>query len=129
MIIFMGNYCGDGVKLPTTKTKCETNIYMNKNCFPFRLERFPKGRWFLTVVARNQMSMAVILESRHTTSTAATAAPTAAQPFSASTADDEVIGPSTFYIEEITDTLDHLRSGGVENLANTWLQCNKRPEV
>lgn len=68
------------------------------------------------------MSMVVILESRHTSTTAT-------QPFSMSGVDDEVIGPSTFYIEEITDTLDHLRSGGVENLANTWLQCNKRPEV
>lgn len=68
------------------------------------------------------MSMAVILESRHKTSTTA-------QPYTASAVDDEVIGPSTFYIEEITDTLDHLRSGGVENLANTWLNCNKRPEV
>lgn len=101
------------------QNKCVVKLY-------FFRERFPKGRWFLTVVARNQMSMAVILESRHT-------ANTASQQFTASTGgagdDEEVIGPSTFYIEEITDTLDHLRSGGVESLANTWLQCNKRPEV
>lgn len=73
------------------------------------------------------MSIAVILESRHTTNAASqTLLPLSATP---ATVDDEVVGPSTFYIEEITDTLDHLRGGGVENIANTWLQCNKRPEV
>lgn len=77
------------------------------------------SRWFLTVVARNQLFMAVLLESRHSIDSD--------EP-SSSTAFD-YIGPSRFYIEEIQDTLDHLQSGGVENLANTWLSANKRPEV
>lgn len=75
-------------------------------------------RWFLTIVGRNQLFMAVILESRHMEIEGA----------SSSTATD-YIGPSRFYIEEIQDTLDHLQTGGVENLANTWLSANKRPET
>lgn len=39
------------------------------------------------------------------------------------------ITPSPFYIEEIQDTLEHLRTGGVENLAITWLSSNKRPQI
>lgn len=57
--------------------------------------------------------MAVILESRQTTS-----------------GDEQLcITPSPFYIEEIQDTLEHLRTGGVENLAVTWISSNKRPQV
>lgn len=63
--------------------------------------------------------MAVILESRHSID--------ANEP-SSSTINNR-IGPSRFYIDEIQDTLDHLQSGGVENLAMTWLNANKRPEV
>lgn len=67
------------------------------------------------------MFMAVILESRHFDEY---------QPMDkTSLVDANFIGPSSFYIEEIQDTLDHLRSGGVESLASTWLSCNKRPEV
>lgn len=79
-----------------------------------------KSRWFLTIVARNQLFMAVILESRHRIDPD--------QPSSSANASD-LIGPSRFYIEEIQDTLDHLQSGGIENLAATWLHANKRPEV
>lgn len=86
------------------------------------VDSFPKGRWFLTIVARNQMFMAVILESRHLLNDTTNASGSSAM-------DTEFIGPSSFYIEEIQDTLDHLRTGGVENLAGTWLNCNKRPEV
>lgn len=39
------------------------------------------------------------------------------------------ITPSPFYIEEIQDTLEHLKIGGIENLANAWVNCNKRPQV
>lgn len=79
-----------------------------------------KSRWFLTIVARNQLFMAVILESRHRIDPD--------QPSSSAKSSD-LIGPSRFYIEEIQDTLEHLQSGGIENLAATWLISNKRPEV
>lgn len=79
-----------------------------------------RSRWFLTIVARNQLFMAVILESRHRTNPD--------EPSSSANASCH-IAPSRFYIEEIQDTLDHLQSGGIENLASTWLNANKRPEV
>lgn len=63
--------------------------------------------------------MAVILEARHFHDDA----------MNTSSGDNEIIGPSLFYIEEISDTLDHLRSTGIENLASVWLHSNKRPEV
>lgn len=63
------------------------------------------------------MFMTVIFEARHSSNDAST------------TITKNIIGPSAFYIDEISDTLDHLRTGGIENLANAWLQCNKRPEV
>ncbi|XP_037048340.1 protein inturned [Bradysia coprophila] len=73
----------------------------------------PKGRWFLAVCARYHTLLAVILESRQMTS-----------------GDEQLcITPSPFYIEEIQDTLEHLRTGGVENLAVTWISSNKRPQV
>lgn len=75
--------------------------------------RIPKGRWFLAVCARYHTLLAVILESRQMTS-----------------GDEQLcITPSPFYIEEIQDTLEHLRTGGVENLAVTWISSNKRPQV
>lgn len=76
------------------------------------------SRWFLTIVARGQLCMAVILESRYLDP----------EGISSSTTSD-YIGPSRFYIEEIQDTLDHLQIDGVENLANMWLNANKRPET
>lgn len=77
------------------------------------IHRIPTGRWFLAVCARHHMLLAVILESRQTTS-----------------GDEQLcITPSPFYIEEIQDTLEHLRTGGVENLAITWISSNKRPQV
>lgn len=85
-------------------------------------QRINKSRWFLTVVARNQLFMAVILESRHRIE------PDEASPSSSANATG-LIGPSRFYIDEIQDTLDHLHANGIENLANTWLNANKRPEV
>lgn len=84
--------------------------------------RFPKGRWFLTIIARNQMLLAVILESRHLNNTTSSTS-------NLDSIETEIITPSPFYIEEIQDTLDHLRTGGIENLANTWINCNKRPQV
>lgn len=78
------------------------------------------ARWFLTIVARNQLFMAVILEARHKIDPE--------EPSSSSSASG-FVGPSRFYIDEIQDTLDHLQSGGIENLASTWLNANKRPEV
>lgn len=80
-----------------------------------------QSRWFLTIVARNQLFMAVILESRHRID------PT--EPSSSSSSSSGYIGPSRFYIDEIQDTLDHLQANGIENLASTWLHANKRPEV
>lgn len=80
----------------------------------------PSSRWFLTIVARNQLFLAVILESRHRRNPD--------EPSSSANASG-FIGPSRFYIDEIQDTLDHLQSGGIENLAATWLLANKRPEV
>lgn len=75
--------------------------------------RIPKGRWFLAVCARHHTILAVILESRQTLS-----------------GDEQLcITPSPFYIEEIQDTLEHLRTGGVENLAVTWISSNKRPQI
>lgn len=79
-----------------------------------------QSRWFLTIVARGSLFMAVILESRHKIDPD--------EPSSSANA-SEFIGPSRFYIDEIQDTLDHLHANGIENLANTWLNANKRPEV
>lgn len=79
-----------------------------------------RSRWFLTIVARNQLLLAVILESRHRANLNEPSSSSSSYGF---------IGPSRFYIEEIQDTLDHLLSCGIENLANTWLNANKRPEV
>lgn len=63
--------------------------------------------------ARYHTLLAVILESRQTLP-----------------GDEQLcITPSPFYIEEIQDTLEHLRTGGVENLATTWINCNKRPQI
>lgn len=76
------------------------------------------SRWFLTIVARGQLCMAVILESRYLDPEGIS-----------STTTSDYIGPSRFYIEEIQDTLDHLQMDGVENLANMWLNANKRPET
>lgn len=92
---------------------------MNVDHFDENRNSNRSSRWFLTIVARNQLFMAVILESRHMESEGASSSSTSV----------EYIGPSRFYIEEIQDTLDHLQTGGVENLANTWLSANKRPEV
>lgn len=67
----------------------------------------------MAVCARYHTLLAVILESRQMLS-----------------GDEQLcITPSPFYIEEIQDTLEHLRSGGVENLAVTWIGSNKRPQV
>lgn len=71
----------------------------------------PAGRWYLAVIARNQMLMAVVLEHRDL-----------------SVKPTEYIGPSPFYIEEIQDTLEHLKEGGIEVLARTWVTHNKRPQ-
>lgn len=63
--------------------------------------------------ARYHTLLAVILESRQMLSS-----------------DEQLcITPSPFYIEEIQDTLEHLRTGGVENLAVTWINSNKRPQI
>lgn len=63
--------------------------------------------------ARYHTLLAVILESRQMLS-----------------GDEQLcITPSPFYIEEIQDTLEHLRTGGVENLAVTWINSNKRPQI
>lgn len=72
----------------------------------------PQGRWFLAVVARSHMILAVILEHRDD-----------------KTHNLERIGPSPFYIEEIQDTLDHLKTGGIELLASTWAKDNRRPQI
>lgn len=81
--------------------------------------RIPKGDWFLAIVARNNMLLAVVLESRHNTAISCN--------------DNDFVNgfvtPSPFYIEEIQDTLEHLRTVGIENLANTWVLYNKRPQV
>lgn len=61
------------------------------------------------------MLLAVILESRHDNTTG--------------TDVRRSITPSPFYIEEIQDTFEHLKTGGIENLASTWIQSNKRPQV
>lgn len=75
--------------------------------------RVPNGRWFLAVCARHHMLLAVILESRQ----------------GLSGEEQLCITPSPFYIEEIQDTIEHLRTGGVENLASMWINCNKRPQI
>lgn len=77
------------------------------------IRRIPKGRWFLAVCARYHTLLAVILESRQMLS-----------------GDEQLcITPAPFYIEEIQDTLEHLRTGGIENLAATWINSNKRPQI
>lgn len=83
--------------------------------FNFSFDRIPKGRWFLAVIARSHMLLAVILESRHDNTTGSDVRSN--------------ITPSPFYIEEIQDTFEHLKTGGIENLASTWIQSNKRPQV
>lgn len=94
-------------------------IYPNSVCSysSHNVQRNP-SRWFLTIVARNHLFMAVILESRHRI-----------DPSEPSSSSSAYIGPSRFYIDEIQDTLDHLQANGIENLASTWLNANKRPEV
>lgn len=77
----------------------------------------PKGRWFLALVARSHMLLAVVLESRHVEGTLL------------GSSERLCITPSPFYIEEIQDTFEHLKSGGIENLASTWIQSGKRPQV
>lgn len=77
----------------------------------------PKGRWFLALVARSHMVLAVVLESRHVEGTLL------------GSSERLCITPSPFYIEEIQDTFEHLKSGGIENLASTWIQSGKRPQV
>lgn len=72
----------------------------------------PQGRWFIAVVARSHMILTVLLEHRDD-----------------KTHNLEKIGPSPFYIEEIQDTLDHLKTGGVELLASTWVKDNRRPQI
>ncbi|XP_055694691.1 protein inturned [Lutzomyia longipalpis] len=72
----------------------------------------PTGRWFLNIIARGQMAIAVILELRYVDANQTT----------------QFIPPSPFYVEEIQDTLEHLRTGGVETLANTWIASNRRPQ-
>lgn len=94
-------------------TSCNPNIATN-------IIPNPLSRWFLTIVARNQLILAVILESRHRRDSD--------EPTSSSTVSN-VIGPSRFYIDEIQDTLDHLHSMGIENLTSTSIYANKRPEV
>lgn len=42
---------------------------------------------------------------------------------------ERIIPPSLFYIEEIQETLDHLRHGGIETLAKAWITSNKRPQI
>jgi len=69
----------------------------------------PDSRWFLVIVGKNEMLLAVILESRQNNLYL-------------------TIEPSQFYIEEIQDTLDHMNSIGIESLARSWILCNKRPE-
>lgn len=39
------------------------------------------------------------------------------------------IMPSPFYIEEIQDTFELLKSGGIETVADAWMRANKRPQV
>lgn len=74
--------------------------------------RIPQGRWFLSLVARGQLCLAVVLESRHDNDV-----------------DRTYITPSPFYVEEIQDTFDHIKNGGIESLASTWIGSNKRPQV
>lgn len=72
------------------------------------------GRWFLALIAKSQMLLAVILESRIDGSN--------------TKEEDLIIRPSPFYIEEIQETLEHLKTGGIESLANSWASYNKRPQ-
>lgn len=75
-----------------------------------------KSRWHLALVAYNQIMLAVVLESRHLNE-------------QQQQQQQQVVYPSPFYIEEIQDTLAHLQSSGLEQLLNTWIVCNKRPQV
>lgn len=72
----------------------------------------PQGRWFLACVARGQMLLAVLLEARH---------------------DSDLlvphITPAPFYMEEMQDTFELLKAGGIETIAEAWMRCNKRPQV
>lgn len=65
------------------------------------------------------MLLATILESRYNPSMAC----------NDNDFENGFVTPSPFYIEEIQDTLEHLRTVGIENLANTWVLYNKRPQV
>lgn len=69
----------------------------------------PQGRWFLSIVAKGHLLLVVVLESRYTD-----------QKY-------QFINPAPFYVEEIQDTVEHLQTGGIENLTATWLSANKRP--
>lgn len=68
----------------------------------------------MAIIAYNQLLLAVVLESRNLS-----------EPHQRI----EPVFPSPFYIEEIQDTLAHLQSSGLEPLLNTWIACNKRPQV
>lgn len=73
----------------------------------------PQGRWFLACVARGRMLLAVLLEARHD-------GQDVLQPH---------VTPAPFYIEEIQDTFEVLQAGGVAEVAEMWMRCNRRPQV
>lgn len=83
---------------------CERGLVKNEQIYGI-----PQGRWFLSIVAKGHLLLAVLLESRYTD-----------QKY-------QYINPAPFYVEEIQDTVEHLRVGGVESLTATWLSANKRP--
>lgn len=83
---------------------CERGIVKNEQMYGI-----PQGRWFLSIVAKGHLLLAVLLESRYTD-----------QKY-------QFINPAPFYVEEIQDTVEHLRNGGIESLTATWLTANKRP--
>lgn len=83
---------------------CERGLVKNEQIYGI-----PQGRWFLSIVAKGHLLLAVLLESRYTD-----------QKY-------QYINPAPFYVEEIQDTVQHLRNGGIENLTATWLTANKRP--
>lgn len=83
---------------------CERGLVKNDGIYGI-----PQGRWFLNIVAKGHLLLAVLLESRYTDQNC------------------QYINPAPFYVEEIQDTVEHLRDGGIENLTTTWLTANKRP--